>query len=130
MLFNLDFHVSISSKSRANIARFLRYGNRDLFFSKADKLKDIKYRISADLPKETVYRRKIRKKKGLDDTCYNFQSTHISSKYFFTCEKHARSYEGVPKVAPVENVIYPTNENMIVVHISKSLRIRQHKATR
>ena len=48
---------------RVIIARFLRYGDRELIFSKANKLKDTKYRISADLPKEIVYRRKLQSKK-------------------------------------------------------------------
>ena len=48
---------------RAIIARFLRYGDRELIFSKANKLKNTGYRISADLPKEIVYRRKIQSKK-------------------------------------------------------------------
>lgn len=48
---------------RAIIARFLRYGDRELIFSKANMLKDTKYRISADLPKEIVYRRKLQSKK-------------------------------------------------------------------
>ena len=39
---------------RAIIARFLRYGDRELIFAKANKLKDTEYRISADLPKEIV----------------------------------------------------------------------------
>ena len=44
------------------IARFLRYGDRELIFSKANKLKDTKHRISADLLKEIVYRRKLQLK--------------------------------------------------------------------
>ena len=48
---------------RAIIARFLRYGDRELIFSKANKLKDTEYKISADLPKEIVYRRKLQSKK-------------------------------------------------------------------
>ena len=34
-----------------------------MIFSKANKLKDTEYRISADLPKEIVYRRKLQSKK-------------------------------------------------------------------
>jgi len=45
------------------IAQFLRYGDRELIFSKANKLKDTEYRISTDLPKEIVYRRKLKSKK-------------------------------------------------------------------
>ena len=48
---------------RAIIARFLRYGDRELIFSNAKKLKDTEYRISADLPKEIVQRRKLQSKK-------------------------------------------------------------------
>ena len=49
---------------RVIIARFLRYGDKELIFSKANKLKDTKDRISADLPpKEIVYRRKLQSKK-------------------------------------------------------------------
>ena len=48
---------------RAIIARFLRYGDRELIFSNANKLKDTEYRISADLPKEIVHRRKLQSKK-------------------------------------------------------------------
>lgn len=48
---------------RAIIARFLRYGDRELIFSNAKKLKDTEYRISADLPKEIVHRRKLQSKK-------------------------------------------------------------------
>ena len=48
---------------RAIIARFLRYGDRELIFSKVNKLKGTEYRISAELPKEIVYRRKLQFKK-------------------------------------------------------------------
>jgi len=48
---------------RVIIAPFLRYGDRELIFSKANKLKDTKYRISADWPKEIIYRRKLQSKK-------------------------------------------------------------------
>ena len=49
---------------RAIIARFLRYGDRELIFSNAKKLKDTEYRISADLPKEIVHRRKLQSRKA------------------------------------------------------------------
>ena len=48
---------------RAIIAWFLRYGDRELIFSKVNKLKGTEYRISADLPKEIVYQRKLQSKK-------------------------------------------------------------------
>jgi len=48
---------------RAIIARFLRYGDRELIFPNANKLKDTEYRISADLPKEIVHRRKLQSEK-------------------------------------------------------------------
>ncbi|XP_044171856.1 uncharacterized protein LOC122956257 [Acropora millepora] len=48
---------------RAIIARFQRYGDRELIFSNAKKLKDTEYRISTDLPKEIVHRRKRQSKK-------------------------------------------------------------------
>ena len=48
---------------RAIIARFLRYGDRELIFSKVNKLKNIEYRISADLTREIVYRRKLQSTK-------------------------------------------------------------------
>ena len=51
---------------RAIIARFLRYSDRELVFSKTKLLKDSGYRISADLPKEIVNRRKLQSKKLVD----------------------------------------------------------------
>ena len=48
---------------RAIIARFLRYGDRELIFSKVNQLKDTGYRVSADLPREIVNRRKLQSKK-------------------------------------------------------------------
>ena len=48
---------------RAIIARFLRYGDRELIFSKMNQLKDSGYRVSADLPREIVNRRKLQSKK-------------------------------------------------------------------
>ena len=50
-------------RPRAIIAQFLRYGDRELIFSKANKLNDTEYRISANLAKEIVYRRKLQSKK-------------------------------------------------------------------
>ena len=43
----------------AIIARFLRYDDRELISSKVNKLKNTEYRISADLTREIVYRRKL-----------------------------------------------------------------------
>ena len=48
---------------RAIIARFFRYGDRALIFSNANKLRDTECRISTDLPKEIVHRRKPQSKK-------------------------------------------------------------------
>ena len=41
-------------RSRPKIARFLRYQDREVIFSKTCLLKDSQFRISADLPKEIV----------------------------------------------------------------------------
>ena len=51
---------------RAIIARFLRYSDRELVFSKTKLLKDSGYRISADLPEEIVNQRKLQSKKLVD----------------------------------------------------------------
>ena len=51
---------------RAIIARFLRYSDRELVFSKTKLLKNSGYRISADLPKEIVNRRRLQSKKLVD----------------------------------------------------------------
>ena len=44
-------------------ARFLRYSARELIFSKPIKLKHTEDRISANLPKEIVYQRKLQLKR-------------------------------------------------------------------
>ena len=40
---------------------------------------------------------------NVDDISNNFQSTQFPHKKFSTRYKHARNYEEVPRVAPVEN---------------------------
>lgn len=53
-------------RSRPIIARFLRYQDREFIFSKMCFLKDSQFRISADLPKEIVKRRREQSKKLLE----------------------------------------------------------------
>lgn len=49
----------VDGSPRAIIARFLRYGDRESIFSKANLLKNTGFRMSADLPREIVNRRKL-----------------------------------------------------------------------
>lgn len=53
-------------RSRAIIARYLRYQDREFIFSKTSFLKDSQFCISADLPKEIVKRRGEQSKKLLE----------------------------------------------------------------
>ena len=58
--------TNVDGKPRAIIARFLRYQDREFFFSKTSLLKDSQFGISADLPKEIVKRRKEQVKKLIE----------------------------------------------------------------
>ena len=55
--------TSRDGKPRPIIARFLRFGDRELIFSKSRSLKDTQYGMSVDLPREIVRRRKLQSKK-------------------------------------------------------------------
>ena len=55
--------INEDGRPRPIIARFLQYGDREFIFSKAKSLKDTGFRMSPDLPREIVRRRKSQEKK-------------------------------------------------------------------
>ena len=55
--------INEDGRPRPIIARFLRYGDREIIFSKAKSLKNTGFGMSPDLPREIVRRRKLQEKK-------------------------------------------------------------------